>query len=33
LISWYNLLVANGMTDFEEVADTEEQAEDAEKGE
>ena len=28
LISWYNLLMANGLTDFEEPADTEEVAED-----
>lgn len=28
LISWYNLLMANGLTDFEELADTEEVAED-----
>lgn len=32
LISWYNLLVASGLTDFEEAAEAE-QAEDAEKEE
>lgn len=33
LISWYNLLVANGLTDFEEAAEAGGQAEDTEKGE
>lgn len=33
LISWYNLLVASGMTNFEDMSDSEEQTVDVEKGE